>query len=327
MQCFRPPQQSTVFTNAPAGLLYPGDPGCDATGTSQDLRNLQPRLGVAYRLDAKGNTVIRGGYGLYTMQFPMFSFLGFGFAQPYSRLFALAAPGLISDPWASFPGGNPFAKGFGLDDLPRPSGVAFITPVRVGSFAPDFHLGYVQQWSLTLERALSQNTVLQGSYVGTKGTHLDFGADMNQPVFIPGQSTLGNSQQRRPLPNIAQAIELRSEGNSIYNSFQASVRHRVKGGLTVTSNFTAAKSIDDVSANGNLILSGPPNQIPIPSNPRARRGLSDFDISHSWRTSFAWRIPVHGKGLGSRIGSDVQFSGIWTLDAGLPFSVSAAALN
>ena len=60
---------------------------------------------------------------------------------------------------------------------------------------------------------------------------LDFGADMNQPVYIPGQSTLGNSQQRRPLPSISQALELRSEGNSIYNSFQASVRHRMKSRL------------------------------------------------------------------------------------------------
>ena len=52
--------------------------------TSENLANFQPRLGVAYRLDSRGNTVVRGGYGMYTMQFPMFSFLGFGFAQPYS---------------------------------------------------------------------------------------------------------------------------------------------------------------------------------------------------------------------------------------------------
>jgi hypothetical protein len=327
MQCFRPGEQSTVFTNAPTGLLYPGDPGCNDTGTSSSLANIQPRVGLAYRFDDKGSTVLRGGYGLYTMQFPMFSFLGFGFAQPYSRLFALAAPGLISNPWASFPGGDPFTNGFGLDDLSRPGNVSFIQPVRVGSFAPDFHLGYVQQWSVTLERSVGENTVIQASYVGTKGTHLDLGADMNQPVFIPGQSTLANSQQRRPLPNISNAIELRSEGNSIYNSFQASVRHRVKAGLTVSSNFTAAKSIDDVSANGNLILSGPPNQIPIPSNPRARRGLSDFDISHSWRTSFVWQVPVHGKAFLNRIASNVELSGIWTLDAGLPFSVTAPAGN
>jgi hypothetical protein len=205
--------------------------------------------------------------------------------------------------------------------------VSFIQPVRVGSFAPDFHLGYVQQWSLTLERAIRRDTVIQASYVATKGTHLDLGADMNEPVFIPGQSTLANSQQRRPLPNISNAIELRSEGNSIFNSFQASVRHRLKAGLTVSSNFTAAKSIDDVSANGNLILSGPPNQIPIPSNPRARRGLSDFDISHSWRTSFVWQVPVHGKAFVNRIASNVELSGIWTLDSGLPFSVTAPAGN
>jgi len=327
MQCFRPPQRSSVFTNAPAGLLYPGDTGCNETGTSPSRGNIQPRIGLAYRLDQKGVTVVRGGYGLYTMQFPMFSFLGFGFAQPYSRLFAVPAPGLISDPWANFPGGNPFANGFGLDDLPRPKDAAFIRPVRVGSFAPDFNLGYVQQWSLTLERALSQDTVVQLSYVGTKGTHLSLVADMNQAVFIPGQSTLGNVQQRRPLPDIAQAMMVRSEGNSIYNGLQASVRHRLRGGLTLSSNFTVGRTIDSVSANANLILAGAPNQIPIPSDPRAKRGLSDFDLSHSWRTSFVWQIPVRRKDLLGRIASGVQLGGIWTLDAGLPFSITSPSGN
>ncbi|MCI0628865.1 MAG: carboxypeptidase regulatory-like domain-containing protein [Acidobacteria bacterium] len=329
IQCFRPGQKSTVFANAPEGLVFEGDPNCNSSGTKSNLGNIQPRLGIAYSLDDRGRTVIRSGYGLYTMQFPMFSFLGFGFGQPYSRLFQLIAPGLLSDPWANFPGGSPFANGFQLDDEARPRDVRFILPVRAGSITPNLHLGYVQQWNFTLEHALNASTVVQASYVGTKGTRLSVGADENQAVFIPGQSSLGNVQQRRPFKDIAQAIVLRDDGNSNYNAFQLSVRYRTKGNLTLDSAFTAGKSIDYVSANANLILSGGPNQVPVPSNPRLRRGLSDFDLSHSWRTSFVWQIPFakQASALAKAFLSRWQVSGIWILDAGQPFSIGALGGN
>src|SRR6202044_1284828 len=34
IDCFNPGQQSQVYTNAPKGLIYPGDPGCGQGGTS-----------------------------------------------------------------------------------------------------------------------------------------------------------------------------------------------------------------------------------------------------------------------------------------------------
>ena len=135
MTCFRPGQQSKVFVNAPQSLLFDGDPGCDSSGTNSNLATFQPRIGIAYRLGESGKTTIRSGYGMYTMQFPLFSFLAYGFSQPYSRIFfRFGSPDPISNPWATFPGGSPFANGFLLDDKPRDANVPFIRPVRVASF-------------------------------------------------------------------------------------------------------------------------------------------------------------------------------------------------
>jgi hypothetical protein len=165
--------------------------------------------------------------------------------------------------------------------------------------------------------------VIEASYVATKGTRLSLVADYNQPVFIPGQSTQGNSQERRPYSQIAQLNGMRDDGNSNYNGLQITYRHRARAGLTFTSNFTYAKAIDYTSAPANVLLSGG-GLIPNPYNPRMRRGRADFDIPFSWRTSFVWAVPYakKQKGIG-RLLSDWQINGLIALDSGFPLSISA----
>jgi hypothetical protein len=329
MTCFRPGQQSQVYVNSPTGILYPGDAGCNSSGTSRNLDNVEPRLGLAYMLDPQGKTVVRAGYGIYTMQFPMFSFLAFGFAEPYSNRFALAGNvGPISNPWANFPGGSPFLSGYELNDLPRPTDVKFVTPVSVVSLPPKFPMPYVQQWSFSLERSLDRNTSVEASYIGTKGTDLSYGADLNQAIYGPGETT-ANEQAYRPYANISNARMLNDAGNSIFNGFELKVRHRLKGGINLDSDLTLSKSIDIVSSNANGILTGAPNQVPIPSDPNARRGLSDFDISHSWISSVVWKVPFAAEGnrATKALTSDWEFTGIFTLEAGQPFSIPVATGN
>jgi hypothetical protein len=327
MQCFRPGEQSQVYINAPASLVYPGDPGCNAAGTSNNLATFQPRLGFAYQLDKKGKTVVRGGYGLYTQQEQTAYFLGFGRVQPFVRSFSLIAPPSLSDPWSTFQGGNPFAGGFKLDNNPRAKDAPFINPAVANTLAPVLHLPYIQQWSLTVERSLSSNDVVELSYVGTKGTRLSLAADDNQPLYIPGQSTQSNAQQRRPYPLISSIVAMRDDGNSSYNSLQITARHRVRAGLTFTSNFTYSKSLDITSSPANILLTGGA-LIPDPTNPRLRRAPSDFNVPYSWRTSLVWAVPYakHEKGL-ARILSDWEVNGLATVESGLPFSVAAPFNN
>jgi hypothetical protein len=326
MQCFIPGQQSAIYVNAPTGLNYPGDPGCDSRGTASNLLTIQPRVGFAYQPN-KIKTVLRGGYGLYTQQQQTAYFLGFGRVQPFVRSFALVSPPSISDPWNGFAGGNPFANGFKLDGDQRAKDSPFINPSVANTLAPHLHLPYVQQWSLTLEHALTTNDVVSLGYVGTKGTRLSLAADYNQAVYIPGQSTQTNTQARRPFPAISTIVGMRDDGNSSFNALQVTVRHRARGGLTLTSNFTWSKSIDITSAPANILLTGG-GLIPNPFNPRLRRGRSDFDIPLSWRTTFVWAVPYakQAKGL-KRVVSDWEVNGLFTVESGFPFSIAATANN
>ena len=327
MQCFRPGEQSQVYINAPTGLVYPGDPGCNAAGTSSNIATIQPRLGFAYQLDKAGKTVIRGGYGLYTQQQQTAYFLGFGRMQPFVRSFSLVSPPSIADPWSTFPGGNPYAGGFKLDNGTRAKDAPFINPGVANTLAPVLHLPYVQQWSLTVERSITSNDVVQVSYTGTKGTRLSLAADYNQAVYIPGQSTQSNTQQRRPYPLISTAVGMRDDGNSSYNGLQITGRHRARGGLTLTTAFSFSKSLDYTSAPANILLTGG-GIIPLPSNPRLRRGRSDFDIRYSWRSSFVWQVPYAKKATGvTRLLTDWEINGLFAIDSGFPFAIAAPFNN
>src|SRR5208282_5009271 len=60
---FEAGKQSVVYPGAPAGILYPGDPGVPRTLAPPGNLDFAPRVGVAYSPD--GKTSLRASYGLY----------------------------------------------------------------------------------------------------------------------------------------------------------------------------------------------------------------------------------------------------------------------
>jgi outer membrane receptor protein involved in Fe transport len=61
----RPGQQSTVFPDAPSGLVFVGDSGLTRSTYGEDLKNFGPRLGFAWNVLKSGKLSLRGGYGLF----------------------------------------------------------------------------------------------------------------------------------------------------------------------------------------------------------------------------------------------------------------------
>lgn len=324
---FRFPVKTTEELGLPRGII------------NNDRNNWAPRFGFAFDPFANGQNVIRGGYGIFYSR-PMYSTRALlGTQPPYSnrfqRVFAnagtAAAPSTIANAASSFP-----------------------TPTLINtSQFPDinFRTGYVQQWNLTLERALPGNMLLSVSYVGSKGTSLfsnrlynyprpgaELGGNVpanrgaNANIGIPGGPTGftgGPPPELRvqgpaflrfdslpEAPGLFYTFQMTSNGFSNYHSGSVRLEKRYTKGLTLDSSYTWSKSLDNDSLGIPVADSSSTDQNPFDKS--FEKARSSFDVRQRFVASFAYDLPL-GKSL---IGRDWQLGGILTAETGLPFTVN-----
>jgi len=313
---FWPGTKSQVFVNAPAGLLYVGDPGVPERGTKSDLNNFAPRLGFAWAVAKR--TSIRAAYGLFYDSSPMSAITNvFQGVAPFGTRIRVRPPvGPFDDP---FLGANPFPLPF-----PPPKDITFPQGVAAATWPDRYRTGYLQSWHFTIERELFPDWLFRIAYAGSKGTKLLAGEELNPPIYIPGQSTALNLSQRRPYGPALDTLRLvNSVGSSSYNSLQLTMDKRFSKGLTFQANYTWAKSIDFGSGGGTQWPSLTPGYFGYD------RGLSDFHHAHRFVTSGLWELPaLAGKPpLVKYVLGGWQPSGSLILQSAAAFSVQAGREN
>ncbi len=329
---FKQGVQSTIFPNAPTGMLYYGDPGVSRAGRKTDYNNVAPRVGFAWDAFGNGTTSLRGAYGVYFL-----SQYGDGVrsSQPYGvAITTNTAPSLV-DPWNTANGGtDPFPY-----TLNR-SNPTFIKPITVIHFDPNSATPYVQQFNLSVQQQFAPALSGQIAYVGTRSRKMQINFDENYPIFIPGStgtaanSTTSNLNQRRPYNGatttsavpasavtFSQVAQYGTAANASYDALQASLISRRSHGLTLVANYTWAKTLDLVSSdqyNNSISL--------IDSrNPRLDKGNSDGQPRHIFTASGLYELPGtnHFGFVGKQIISGWQLNGILVARSGSPFNVTS----
>jgi len=315
--CFQPgtSQRSKRYPNAPLGFLYGGannDPGCPVGGSEPTWWNLEPRVGLAYRLTQDGKTSLRLGGGFYYTPIQSSNYNPFTNVAPFAGTFTLNDVA-FEDPYGSRGLANPFPANFG-PDVPGPEFVfAPLNDVRA-YFAKDYQIPQLITWVARLERQIGRDWVASVAYLGNKGTYLQLGIAENPALFGPG-ATVGNTQQRRVYPNFGPVTRNDGAGNSNYHSLQWSLEKRFGRGFSMLTSYTWSKVIDDLSTAN-------------PFNRAASRSLSGDDIPHNFKFGNLWeapKLPV-GRAAGKLL-NGWQVNSILVLQSGFPFTVSSGVDN
>jgi hypothetical protein len=312
-------QRSRVFKNAPPGLLFYGDPGVPRHGRDTDWRQIGPRFGIAYSPMGNRRMVLRSGFGIYFSPTQQNTEGQYSNKQPWVNRISVQPPSSTADPWANFPGGNPFPA-----ETTNPNFV--FQNATVFGYAPNYRERQMFQWRFGIEREIAADYLVTLAYVGSKGTHMPQRWDPNAAVYGPG-ATAANTNQRRPFYPPLTNIEFWGSGaNSNYNSAQVSLDKRFSRGFSIVTSYTFSKSIDD------MVGSGGDGFASDPKNFRIERGPSVFDCTHAFVNSFVWSIPVKA-GLNRALRTVVggwQATGFVSLYSGAPLVYSTSqdrALN
>jgi hypothetical protein len=291
-----------------------------------------PRLGFAFRPFSDDNTVVRGGYGIFFDSAEGREIDGAADIFPYvsrgNYMQTLGQTNLRTT--------DQLFPNFAGQPVATPAANTFLAV----NISPQPRNPYVQQWSLGVQRALTQNTTLELNYIGSKGTHLLMRRNIAQarppanPAICAATPTAADCPvaSRKPFPNFGTYIDSDWSGNSSYNAFNAKVEHR-SNSMLFTAVYTWAKSIDNKSAAagiGNDVAGwqGFLNNADI----RRDRGRSEFDVDHRLVSSLVYELPIgRGKKFGGNLpkAADVvvggwQVNAIATFQRGFPMTITAA---
>jgi hypothetical protein len=346
---FEPGQQSVVFPTAPAGILFPGDPGVSPTIGPAGNKDFAPRIGLAYSPD-NGKTSIRASYGMFYTAIEALS-IGVSSANaPYGTTYTSPAPPLFATPFVTAATGQNMGQYFPVSLAPLNTSASHpdssidwsqFEPISgIPNYLTTNKTPYTEQYMLSIERGLGKNTVLSASYVGSQSHHLLVLEEANpgnpalclqlsNPANLaPGQTPCGPFNEsnvfvtasgqtingtRGPLgPNFGSDTVETTIGNSNYNSLQVTLRH-TSGPLQLLAAYTYSKSIDQSSNLGEEVN---------PLNPSLSRALSAFDITQNFVVSYNYQLPFARLfRAANRLTQGWELSGITRFSTGFPVTL------
>jgi hypothetical protein len=336
-----PGKQSVVFPTAPAGILYPTDPGVRRT-LAPPGDEFSPRLGLAYSPDVSpdtflgkvlggpGKTSLRAGFGMYYTSIEALTIGVLAANAPYGTTYSSPAPPTFSNPFVTASTGHPLGQYFPVTFAPLNSSSShpdskldwsqYIPISGIPAYPVNNRIPYSEQYMFSIERQLANNTVFSASYVGNQSHRLlvlvesnpgDPALCLSTPGCGPFQETASGT--RGPLgSNFGSDTNQSTIGNSNYNALELSLRHTSKR-LQLFASYTFSKSIDQSSNVGEEVN---------PIDPALSRALSAFDVKHNFVVSYACELPFeHLSGVSNRWTKGWTISGITHFSSGFPVTL------
>lgn len=345
------PEVPASSFNTRGGLTFAGVGGNSRALYNTPKTNFMPRIGFAYRMNQK--TVFRGGYGIF------FGFLGqrrgdviqTGFNRT-TNFVASQDNGLTFSNTLS----NPFSSPI-LEPLGSSAGTQTFLGQSVTFFNPNPLSPYMQRWQAGFQRELGKGYVLDATYVGNRGTHIEIGQNIN----VTPQRYLSNSPTRdqaridylsanlanpfrgllpagaiaaftganmarerllRPYPQFDAVNQSRFDGYSWYHSLQIGIEKRFSKGYTISGNYTLSKFMQATETYQADDL-------------RPVEVISDSDRPHRLTVSGIYELPfgpgrtwlAASNALVSRVVGGWQVAGVYSFQSGSPINFGNIIFN
>jgi trimeric autotransporter adhesin len=216
-----------------------------------DKNNWAPRIGVAWKPSAQSRLVVRAGYGI--------GYNPSGYASIANRLVNQAPFAVTQDIVSDR--SNPLTLRTGFTNSPS------LAVLNTYAIDPNYRAGCAQQWSLDIQRQISQLYVVDITYSGARGTGLDI---MRAP------SRTGDSNH---------FIFQTNGASSIYHGLNVQLMRRFSRGFNVMNLYTFSKNIDDSSGSGASVVAQ--NDADL----AAERSLSSQDQRHRFQANVTYDLP------------------------------------
>ena len=310
---------SSVYPNAPAGLIFSGDSQnhYGKAFTASHWADFSPRLGLVWDPKGNGRQTIRASFSIMHDTPELFYPERWTTNAPYVSSINLTS-GQFSNPFANYS-----VNGVTGDPFP---GVGAIFPAQGAyiSVPGQVRPTYVMQWNLSYQRQIANNWLMTVNYIGNASRHIWGSTDVNYAVPGPGATT-GNTNNRRLAYLVNPALgqfygdiqQTDDGGTAEYNALFVSVEHHFARHFTVQSSYTWSHCISSWDFTGELGNT----QYQNPLNRAGERGSCDFDHRHNFVATVVAQSPGLGSGLMRRVTKDWMLSPIVNIFTGNPIQI------
>ena len=332
--------KSTAIPNAPPGFTFPGDPGFHGKSSlSPRYKYFDPRVGLAWDPAGDGKTAIRLGGGISHDLLPLDLQLNTESSSPF-RLTVINTGVNLDNPWANYPGGNPFPYNYNKSN-------PFFVPY--GSYLPipsnlQTHVQY--SWNLGVQRQITPGWFASATYLGNHYVHIWDAVELNPAQYIPGNCAAGqygltaagpctnsnNVNQRRVLNLTSPGTQLGyltsydDGGTQGYNGLLLTTTFRLRNNLTLNANYTWSHCIGLPDLATGTVLNPGQNyfhqgygQNDGPANRKLDYGNCNLDRRQIANTSLVFQMPRLSNNTARMLASGWSLSTLFTATSGPPF--------